>query len=116
VCAREGLACVPYFALARGFLTGKYRPDGERVASVRAEGVEASYLNPRGLAVLAALGGVAAEHAVAPAAVALAWLRCKPNVVAPIASATSVAHEDLLASAGLVLSAEQVARLDDAGA
>ena len=68
VCERNGLACFPYFGLARGFLTGKYRP-GARVESPRAAGIEDRYLNDRGFAVLAALEKVAAAHAVAPAAV-----------------------------------------------
>ena len=89
LCERRGLACIPYFGLARGFLTGKYRRDGREVDSPRAAGVREKYFNERGFAVLAALEEIAAEHGVAPAAVALAWLRSQPTVLAPIASATS---------------------------
>src|SRR4051794_9293462 len=81
----EGLSCVPYYGLAKGFLTGKYR-DGAPVDSARAEGAQA-YLDDRGRAVLAVLDEIAAGHEVAVAAVALAWLAAQPTVVAPIASA-----------------------------
>ena len=89
VCERHGLACIPYFGLARGFLTGKYRRVGVQVDSPRADGVRESYLNERGFAVLDALDDVAAAHHSSPAAVALAWLLAQPTVLAPIASATS---------------------------
>jgi aryl-alcohol dehydrogenase-like predicted oxidoreductase len=81
----EGLACMPYYALAKGFLTGKYRPDAQ-VDSERAEGALA-YLDDRGRAVLAVLDEIAAGHEVPVAAVALAWLADQPTVTAPIASA-----------------------------
>jgi aryl-alcohol dehydrogenase-like predicted oxidoreductase len=83
--AGEGLGCMPYYALAKGFLTGKYRPD-TRVESERAEGALA-YLDDRGRAVLAVLDEIAAGHRVAVGAVALAWLADQPTVTAPIASA-----------------------------
>ena len=81
----EGLACMPYYALAKGFLTGKYRPD----TPVDSERVEAAlaYLDDRGRAVLAVLDEIAAGHEVPVAAVALAWLADQPTVTAPIASA-----------------------------
>jgi aryl-alcohol dehydrogenase (NADP+) len=117
VCERHGLACIPYFGLARGFLTGKYRPEGEQVDSPRASGVRASYFNERGFAVLEALDGIAATRQMSVAAVALAWLSAKPNVAAPIASATSVEQlSQLLPSAEMELSAEDVERLDAASA
>jgi aryl-alcohol dehydrogenase-like predicted oxidoreductase len=81
----EGLACMPYYALAKGFLTGKYRPDTQ-VDSRRSEGALA-YLDDRGRAVLAVLDEIAAGHGVPVAAVALAWLAGRPTVTAPIASA-----------------------------
>jgi aryl-alcohol dehydrogenase-like predicted oxidoreductase len=83
--AGEGLGCMPYYALAKGFLTGKYRPDTQ-VESERAEGALA-YLDDRGRAVLAVLDEIAAGHRVAVGAVALAWLADQPTVTAPIASA-----------------------------
>jgi aryl-alcohol dehydrogenase-like predicted oxidoreductase len=117
VCERHGLACVPYFGLARGFLTGKYRGDGEEVSSPRAAGVRASYLNDRGFAVLAALDALAASHGTTVAAVALAWLLAQPTVVAPIASATSREQlAELLPSTELQLSAHELAQLGSASA
>ncbi len=117
VCERFGLACVPYFGLARGFLTGKYRPGGPQVDSERASGVRASYFNERGFAVLDALDAVAAAHDTTVAAVALAWLLAQPHVLAPIASATSVEQlAQLLPVADIRLSADEVERLSAAGA
>jgi aryl-alcohol dehydrogenase-like predicted oxidoreductase len=117
ICAREGLACIPYFGLARGFLTGKYRPGGAEVDSPRAAGVRESYFNERGFAVLEALDEIADMHDVAPAAVALAWLQLQPTVLAPIASATSPAQlAELMPSATLALSAAELERLTAAGA
>ncbi len=116
LCAREGIACIPYFALARGFLTGKYRPDGAAVDSPRATGARA-YLDARGLRVLAALEEIAAAHATPVAAVALAWLAGAPTVVAPIASArTPEQLTELLAMAALKLSDVERDRLSAASA
>lgn len=115
LCAREGLACLPYFGLARGFLTGKYRPGGAEVDSPRATGVREAYFNARGFAVLDALDAVAGAHGVGPAAVALAWLRRQPTVLAPIASATSPEQlSELMASAALELTDDEIARLSAA--
>ncbi|MDX2706695.1 aldo/keto reductase [Streptomyces sp. PA03-6a] len=112
----HGLASVPYFGLARGFLTGKYRP-GVAVDSPRAEGAGAYLESERGPRVLAALDEVAAAHGVEPASVALAWLRTRPTVVAPIASARTPAQlTALLASAPLELTAAELERLTEASA
>ena len=112
VCAREGVACVPYFALAMGFLTGKYRP-GTTVESARAEGAQ-KYLDARGKRVLAALDDIAAAHHTTVAAVALAWLLAQPTVAAPIASARTVAQlADLLPMATTTLTPEESTRLAD---
>jgi aryl-alcohol dehydrogenase-like predicted oxidoreductase len=117
VCARHGLACVPYFGLARGFLTGKYRPGGRELDSQRAAGVREAYFNDRGFAVLEALDEVAGAHATSAAAVALAWLLAQPTVLAPIASATSPEQlSELLECAELELSAAELERLTVAGA
>lgn len=117
VCQRHGLACLPYFGLAQGFLTGKYRPGGEQVDSPRADGVRERYFNERGFAVLEALDEVAAAHDTTVAASALAWLRAQPTVLAPIASATSPAQlAQLLASAQLELSEREIERLNLASA
>jgi len=111
IVAAHGLAVAPYYALAKGFLTGKYR-DGAPVDSPRAEGARA-YLDDRGRAVLADLEEIAADHDTTVAAVALAWLRSRPGVVAPIASARSVEQlEQLLPMAGLQLTGDELARLE----
>lgn len=89
VCVDEDVACFPFYGLARGFLTGKYQ-QGADVASARAAGVLDSYDNPRGWTMVSVLGGIAARLGVAPAAVALEWLRRQPGVVAPLASARTV--------------------------
>jgi aryl-alcohol dehydrogenase-like predicted oxidoreductase len=108
-----GLAVVPYFGLAKGFLAGKYR-HGAETGSPRAAGA-LSYLDDRGRRVLEALDQVAREAGVELATVALAWLRSQPDVVAPISSARSVDQLGaLLASASLDLSDEHLALLDAA--
>ncbi|MCW2645177.1 MAG: mocA, partial [Pseudonocardiales bacterium] len=105
------LAVVPYFALAKGFLTGKYRPGSEAVESQRAEGARA-YLDESGVAVLAALDEVAAAHDTTVAAVAVAWLLARPQVVAPIASArTTEQLEQILPAATLTLTPAEIDRL-----
>ncbi|WP_138945485.1 aldo/keto reductase [Plantibacter sp. M259] len=105
----EQLAVLPYFSLAKGFLTGKYR-EGSSVDSVRAEGAQA-YLDDHA-ALLPVLDEVAAAHGVSVATVSLAWLRSQPTVAAPIASARTVEQlPDLLASATLELSADELAAL-----
>ena len=115
LCAREGLACLPYYALASGFLAGKYRP-GVKVESARAASA-ARNLDERGLRVLATLDAVAAERRTTVAAVALAWLRTRPAVVAPIASArTPEQLAELLPFASLRLTAAEVAKLNAASA
>lgn len=107
----------PYFSLARGFLTGKYRAGEPVPASVRADGVVSQYFNDRGFAVLEALDRAAEAHDASPAQVALAWLAAQPGVVAPIASATSVAHvEDLAGSMYLTVDDEHLAALGAASA
>jgi len=117
VCARNGLACVPYFGLARGFLTGKYRRDAPLPDGPRAAGVRERYLNERGFAVLDALTQIAGAHDTTIAAVALAWLLAQPTVLAPIASATSPEQlAELLPSASLELSAEELASLSSVSA
>ena len=117
VAERHGLACIPYFALARGFLTGKYRRGGGEVDSPRAQGVRDAYMNGRGFAVLDALEGIAAAHDASPAAVSLAWLLAQPTVLAPIASATSPAQmAELVACAELELSTAELDALSAAGA
>ncbi len=112
LCERRGLACIPYFGLARGFLSGKYRRDGEAPDGPRAGGVREQYFNEHAFAVLDALDEIAAAHSTSVAAVSLAWLRAQPTVLAPIASATSTEQlSELLASATLELTAAELERL-----
>jgi aryl-alcohol dehydrogenase-like predicted oxidoreductase len=111
VCEREDIPVFPFFSLAKGFLTGKYRPGGEAIDSPRAGGA-AEYLDERGEQMLAALDEIAATHGVAPASVAVAWLREQPTVPAPIASArTPEQLAPLLASVDLDLSSDELAQL-----
>jgi aryl-alcohol dehydrogenase-like predicted oxidoreductase len=112
---REGLATLPYFALALGFLTGKYRTKDETGDSPRAARA-ASYLDSGGELVLAALDEVAQAHGVSVAAVSLAWLRQQPTVAAPIASArTPEQLTDLIASVSLELTDAEITALAEAG-
>jgi aryl-alcohol dehydrogenase-like predicted oxidoreductase len=112
VCTRHGLGVIPYFALAAGFLTGKYRTPQDLEGRPRSRVVSA-HLNPRGLAVLDALDAVAGQHGATPAQVALAWLMARPSVAAPIASATSVAQlRDILGAADLELAPEDLSLLE----
>ncbi|MET9360165.1 aldo/keto reductase [Streptomyces sp. NPDC006632] len=114
--SRAGLAAVPYFALASGFLTGKYRP-GRPVDSARAEGAGKHLDSERGRTVLAALDRIAQEHDAEIATVALAWLAARPTVAAPIASARTVEQlPALLAVADLELTDAQISELTAASA
>jgi aryl-alcohol dehydrogenase-like predicted oxidoreductase len=108
------LAVAPYYGLAKGFLTGKYRPGGEDGESPRAEAAQA-YLEQGGEAVLETLDEVASAHGTSVAAVALAWLRAQPHVVAPIASARTTGQlEQIMPAATLELTPEEVERLSAA--
>jgi len=112
LCVRENIGVISYFALASGFLTGKYRSEADFGKSKRGEGMK-KFLNPRGMKTLDALDAVARRLNVTPAQVALAWLMAQPGVTAPIASATSVAQlEQLLPAMTLRLDAEAMRALD----
>jgi aryl-alcohol dehydrogenase-like predicted oxidoreductase len=116
LCLDKNLGVISYFSLASGFLTGKYRSEADLGKSARGGGI-GKYLNNRGSRILAALDEVSAAHGVPLATVALAWLIQRPAITAPIASATSVAQlTDLAKAATVTLSAEDVARLDQASA
>jgi aryl-alcohol dehydrogenase-like predicted oxidoreductase len=110
-CLEHGLGVIPYYGLASGFLTGKYRSEADLAQSPRGQGVK-KYLNERGMKILAALDEVAKSVRAKPSQVALAWLMARPAVIAPIASATTVAQlRELMASAALVLDAPAMERL-----
>jgi aryl-alcohol dehydrogenase-like predicted oxidoreductase len=113
---RNGLAVFPYFSLANGFLTGKYRSKDDVSKSVRG-GRTVKYLDGNGPRVLEALDAVAAETGAALATIALAWLMAQPAVTAPIASATRVDQlAELVAAVHVTLTLDQLARLDSASA
>jgi aryl-alcohol dehydrogenase-like predicted oxidoreductase len=114
--AREGLSAVPYFSLAAGFLTGKYRP-GAKVDSARADRAQQYADSERGQKVLVALDEVAAAHEAPVATVALAWLAAQPTITAPIASARTVAQlPALLGVADLKLTEQELTKLTEASA
>jgi aryl-alcohol dehydrogenase-like predicted oxidoreductase len=115
LCAEHNIAVTPYYGLAAGFLTGKYRSEADLSKSVRGGGM-GELLAGKGGAVLAAMDAVAAETGATLAQLALAWLARQEGVVAPIASATSVAQlEELVGSWEVALSDDQLERLTDAG-
>lgn len=106
------LSLVPYFSLAKGFLTGKYRSTDASAQSSPRAGAAAQYATSQGLAIIDALEGIGRAHDVSIAATALAWLKAQPTVAAPIASASRVAQvADLLDGARTELSADEVAEL-----
>lgn len=116
-CLANHVGVIPYYSLASGFLTGKYRSADDKGQSPRGNGVVGKYLNERGARILAALDETAAETGATPTQVALAWLMARPGLTAPIASASKPAQMgDLLASAELKLPAAAIARLDAASA
>lgn len=117
VVEEEGLGVITYFALAAGFLTGKYRAEEDLDQSPRGAGIGKKYLNERGKRILSALDEVAASHDASPAQVALAWVMARPSVTAPIASATSVDQlEEIAAATELELDDEAIERLNEASA
>jgi aryl-alcohol dehydrogenase-like predicted oxidoreductase len=116
LCRQEQIGVIGYFALAAGFLTGKYRSKADFGKSQRGEDMD-KYLNPRGERILKALDETAAETKATPAQVAIAWLIARPGVTAPIASATSVDQlNDLMKATRLKLSSDQIERLNQASA
>jgi len=114
LCVREGIGVIPYYGLASGFLTGKYRSEADLAQSARGAAVK-QYLDERGMRILQALDEVAREARAKPAQVALAWLMTRPAITAPIASATTLAQlRELMAAADLALDAPSLERLDRA--
>lgn len=116
VCVENGLGVIPYFSLASGFLTGKYRSEADLASSSRAQFVK-EYLNDRGTRILRALDEVARDVHSTPAKVSLAWLMARPSITAPIASATSLEQlRDLIDATELKLDAAAIHRLNNASA
>ena len=117
LCLEQGVGVIPYSSLASGFLSGKYQRGADLPSTARAAGVQKTYMNERGFAVLAAVEKVAAGVGATPAQVALSWLAHRPGITAPIASATSVAQlRELLGGIDLRLDEEATATLDRASA
>lgn len=116
VCVANGLGVIPYFPLAAGFLSGKYRSEADLSKSKRGQGNK-KYLNERGFRILAALDKVAKQHGSTPAKVAIAWLLARPSITAPIASATNLDQlNDLIDATKLKLDRAAVDELSRASA
>ncbi|MBT2119368.1 aldo/keto reductase [Dyella sp. LX-66] len=114
---KEQVGVINYYALASGFLSGKYRSEADLGKSAARAGAVQKFLNPRGFGVLAALDDVAKAHGATPSQVALAWLIARPGITAPIASATNADQlNELLGAVRVQLSADEVAQLDAASA
>jgi len=115
-CVKEGLGVIPYWPLAAGFLSGKYRSEADLGKSPRGAGVK-KYLNDKGLGVLNALDAAAKKHNASNVTVALAWLMSRKSITAPIVSATSLEQlKTLFAAPALKLDPESIAALDKASA
>jgi aryl-alcohol dehydrogenase-like predicted oxidoreductase len=116
LCRQERIGVIPYYGLAAGFLTGKYRSAADADRNPARGGRLKKYLDARGLRILKALDDVAARHAALPAQIALAWLIAKPLITAPIVSATSVKQlGEIIKAPELKLPGEDIAALDRAG-
>ena len=117
LCREQEIGVIGYYALAAGFLTGKYRPDKPLPESRRAQSVQARYMNERGFRILAEVERVAARLGATPAQVSLAWMMARPGVTAPIASATSVQQlHELVGAVTLQLDTEAITALNQASA
>jgi aryl-alcohol dehydrogenase-like predicted oxidoreductase len=116
ICVEKGLGVINYYALASGFLTGKYRSEADLGKSARGKDIK-KYLNDRGFRILEALDQVAKEHNSNPTRVALAWLIERPSITAPIASATSLEQlHDLIEATRLQLDQSAIELLNQASA
>jgi len=116
LCLKENIGVIPYYSLASGFLTGKYRSEADLSKSVRGHNVK-KYLDERGQRILKALDEVSARTASTPARVAIAWLIARPSVTAPIASATNLDQlNDLIEATRLKLDDEAISLLNEASA
>ena len=117
LCLERGVGVINFYALAAGFLTGKYRTAEDASKSKRGASTTGKYLNPRGLRILDALDAAAQDHGATPGQIAIAWQIARPSITAPIASATSLEQlEELRKAATLKLDAQTIARLDAASA
>jgi aryl-alcohol dehydrogenase-like predicted oxidoreductase len=116
ICRENGIGVIPYYSLASGFLTGKYRSEGDLAKSARGAGVK-KYLNARGFRIVEALDQTAKKYNSTPAKISLAWLLTRPTITAPIASATNVTQlRELLDATNLNLDRESTELLNQASA
>lgn len=117
LCLAQGVGVINFYALAAGFLTGKYRTEADAAKSARGPKTVGLYLNPRGLRILAELDEIAERYEATPGQIAIAWQIAQPGITAPIASATSLAQlQDLVAAARLQLDADAIEALNQASA
>ena len=117
ICVREGVSLIPYYGLANGYLSGKYRSPADKAKSASRGSRMDKYMEGKGPAVLAALDAIGARIKATPAQIALAWIMAKPAIAAPIASATSVSQlTELMGALQVTLSTEDIAVLDRASA
>jgi aryl-alcohol dehydrogenase-like predicted oxidoreductase len=116
LCLQEKIGVIPYFSLASGFLTGKYRTQADLEKSARGKFVQ-KYMNERGLRIVAALDEVASKYGSKSGQVALAWLMARPSITAPIASATNLQQlNELIEATRLKLDGNAIAVLNEASA
>jgi aryl-alcohol dehydrogenase-like predicted oxidoreductase len=117
LCVREGVGVINFYALAAGFLSGKYRKPEDAGKSARGANTVKKYLNERGLKILAALDEAARRTGAPPARIAIAWVMAQPGITAPIASASSVEQlHEIVRAAQLKLDPDTIALLDRASA
>ena len=115
MCLDQQIGVVTYFALACGFLSGKYRTPADAAKSARGKGIVEKFLHLRGLRILAALDDVARRYGASPASAALAWQIARPSITAPIASATTVDQlKELVAATRLHLDPAAIEQLNGA--
>ena len=116
LCVKESIGIIPYYSLASGFLSGKYRTEADAAGKARGAGVR-KYINPKGFGILAAMDGVAKQTRATHVQVALAWLLARPAIAGPIVSATSTAQlAEILKSVDVKLDRDAIAALDKASA
>jgi aryl-alcohol dehydrogenase-like predicted oxidoreductase len=114
LCAKQGVSLLPYYGLASGYLTGKYRTEADKAKSQRGGRMD-KYMAGKGPAVLLALDAVAAHRGATPAQIALAWIMSKPAIAAPIASATRVEQlTELMGALRVTLDRDDIGALDAA--
>lgn len=117
ICLKENIGVISFYALASGFLSGKYREKSDQSKSIRGGGIVDKYLNERGFRILDALDQVAQEQNTVPAVIAIAWLLQRPAITAPIVSATTVEQlQQVVSSCTIQLKADQVHQLNQASA